>query len=96
MKLVKNIEENKKKFEQISDKEAEEAFKTIIKWIGEDPNREGLKETPKRVVQAFKEYFQGYFKDTDDILSKTFSDVDGYNDMVLENGWKLRRVNNGK
>jgi GTP cyclohydrolase I len=46
MKLVKNIEENKKKFEQISDEEAEAAFKTIIKWIGEDPNREGLKETP--------------------------------------------------
>ena len=84
MKLVKNIEENKKKFEQISDEEAEAAFKTIIKWIGEDPNREGLKETPKRVVQAFKEYFQGYSKNTDDILSKTFSDIDGYNDMVVE------------
>ena len=84
MKLVKNIEENKKKFDQISDEEAEAAFKTIIKWIGEDPNREGLKETPKRVVQAFKEYFQGYSKNTDNILSKTFSDIDGYNDMVVE------------
>ena len=56
MKLVKNIDNNQNS-KKISDKEAEEAFKTILAWMGEDPNREGLLETPKRVVKAFKEYF---------------------------------------
>ena len=54
MKLVKNIEKDLVK-NNVSDKEAEEAFKKILKWIGEDPNREGLVETPKRLVKAFKE-----------------------------------------
>ena len=54
MKLVKNIEENKKKNNQISDREAEEAIETIIKWIGENPEREGLKSTPGRVIKAYK------------------------------------------
>ena len=58
MKLVKN--ENELNKENISDKEAEEAFVKILKWMGEDPGREGLLETPKRVVKAFKEYFKGY------------------------------------
>ena len=84
MKLVKNIEENQKNSEKISEAQAEEAFKTILKWIGEDPNREGLKSTPKRLVKAFKEYFNGYSKDPNAILSKTFSDVKGYDDMVVE------------
>ena len=57
MKLVKNTENNKE-LKKVSDKEAEEAFKTILTWMGEDPNREGLLETPKRVVKAFKEYFK--------------------------------------
>ena len=57
MKLVKNTEDNKE-LKKVSDKEAEEAFKTILSWMGEDPNREGLLETPKRVVKAFKEYFK--------------------------------------
>ena len=60
MKLVKNIEESKNKLSKVSDEEAEQAFRTIIEWIGEDPEREGLKETPKRLIKAFKEYFQGY------------------------------------
>ena len=59
MKLVKDIDNNQNS-KKISDKEAEEAFKTILSWMGEDPNREGLLETPKRVVKAFKEYFKGY------------------------------------
>ena len=84
MKLVKNIEENQKNSDKISEAQAEEAFKTILKWIGEDPNREGLKSTPKRLVKAFKEYFNGYSKDPNAILSKTFSDVKGYDDMVVE------------
>ena len=82
MKLVKN--ENELNKETISDKEAEEAFTKIFKWIGEDPGREGLIETPKRVVKAFKEYFSGYKENPEKILEKTFSDVNGYDDMVVQ------------
>ena len=73
MKLVKNEND---KIQQISDKEAEEAFRVILKWMGEDPLREGLLETPKRVVKAFKEYFKGYSEDPKAILEKTFGDVE--------------------
>ena len=83
MKLVKNTD-IKNQNNKISDKEAEEAFKTILSWMGEDPNREGLLETPKRVVKAFKEYFKGYNEDPNQILDKTFGDVDGYDDMVIQ------------
>ena len=83
MKLVKDIENNQNS-KKISDKEAEEAFKTILSWMGEDPNREGLLETPKRVVKAFKEYFKGYKEDPIQVLDKTFGDVDGYDDMVIQ------------
>jgi GTP cyclohydrolase I len=85
MKIVKNLEkvrENSKV--KVNDDEAEEAFRTIIRWIGEDPSREGLIETPKRVVKAFKEYFKGYHQDANSELRKTFGDVQGYDDMVLE------------
>jgi len=83
MKLVKetNTDQNLKK---ITDKEAEEAFRTILSWVGEDPNREGLLETPKRVVKAFKEYFKGYQEDPNQVLDKTFGDVEGYDDMVVQ------------
>ena len=84
MKLVKNNYKNSLKKSEVSDKQAEEAFKTILKWIGEDPNREGLIETPKRVIKAFKEYFKGYHQDAEADLSKTFGDVEGYDDMVVE------------
>ena len=83
MKLVKDIDNNQN-FKKISDKEAEEAFKTILAWMGEDPSREGLLETPKRVVKAFKEYFKGYKEDPIQVLDKTFGDVDGYDDMVIQ------------
>jgi GTP cyclohydrolase I len=84
MKLVKDTINNLNENKQISDKDAEEAFKTILTWMGEDPNREGLLETPKRVVKAFKEYFKGYKEDPDKILDKTFGDVEGYDDMVVQ------------
>ena len=84
MKLVKDIDKSLSKKAEVSDKQAEEAFKTILKWIGEDPNREGLIETPKRVIKAFKEYFKGYHQDAHADLSKTFGDVEGYDDMVVE------------
>ena len=83
MKLVKDIDNNQNT-KKISDKEAEEAFKTILAWMGEDPSREGLLETPKRVVKAFKEYFKGYKEDPIQVLDKTFGDVDGYDDMVIQ------------
>ena len=84
MKLVKDIDKNSPKKPEVSDKQAEDAFRTILKWIGEDPNREGLIETPKRVIKAFKEYFKGYHQDAHADLSKTFGDVEGYDDMVVE------------
>ena len=84
MKLVKNIDKNSSKKSEVSDKQAEEAFKTILRWIGEDPNREGLVETPRRVIKAFREYFKGYHQDAHADLSKTFGDVEGYDDMVVE------------
>ena len=84
MKLVKDTDNKTVEANKVSDKEAEEAFKTILSWMGEDPGREGLLETPKRVVKAFKEYFVGYNEDAEKILSKTFGDVEGYDDMVVE------------
>ncbi len=84
MKLVKDTESKILDANNVSDKEAEEAFKTILTWLGEDPNREGLLETPKRVMKAYKEYFSGYKVDPDKILDKTFGDVDGYDDMVIQ------------
>ena len=84
MKLVKDTDNLKKKKPQISDEKAEEAIRTIIQWVGEDPNREGLLSTPKRVVKAFKEYFKGYTEDPKQFLSKTFTEVEGYDDMVIE------------
>ena len=84
MKLVKDIDKSSSKKPAVTDKQAEEAFKKILTWIGEDPNREGLIETPKRVVKAFKEYFKGYHQDASTELLKTFGDVEGYDDMVVE------------
>ena len=84
MKLVKDIENKNLETKKVSDKEAEEAIRTILTWMGEDPKREGLLETPKRVVKAFKEYFQGYTEDAKKILDKTFGDVEGYSDMVVQ------------
>ena len=89
MKLVKDIQQNKENLSRISDQQAEEAIKTIIEWIGENPNREGLKSTPKRVVKAFKEYFKGYKEDPKKFLQKTFSEVDGYDDMVVEKNIRI-------
>jgi GTP cyclohydrolase I len=82
MKLVKETDSQVTK--KVSDQEAEEAFRTILTWMGEDPSREGLLETPKRVTKAFKEYFAGYIEDANKILEKTFGDVEGYDDMVVE------------
>ncbi|HSM18965.1 MAG TPA: GTP cyclohydrolase I, partial [Hyphomicrobiales bacterium] len=63
--------------------EAEEAVRTLIAWAGDDPNREGLIETPKRVIDAYDEFFKGYDECALDVLSRTFDDVGGYDDIVL-------------
>jgi len=89
MKLVKDTNQLEKK-QEISDQKAEEAIRTIIKWIGEDPDREGLRSTPSRVIKAFKEYFQGYKEDASNYLKKTFKDVEGYDDMVIEKNISVR------
>ena len=84
MKLVKDTDNKNLDIKKVSDKEAEEAVRTILTWMGEDPKREGLLETPKRVVKAFKEYFQGYTEGAKKVLDKTFGDVEGYSDMVVQ------------
>ena len=81
MKLVK--ETAKDINQKVTDKEAEEAFIKILNWMGEDPGREGLLETPKRVIKAFKEYFKGYNEDPKKVLEKTFGDVEGYDHIVI-------------
>ena len=68
---------------KVSREEAEKAVETLIKWAGDNPKREGLKETPKRVIKAFEEFFSGYKESPEDYLSKTFEDVQGYEDIVM-------------
>ena len=63
--------------------EAAEAVRTLIRWAGDDPAREGLSETPGRVVRAFDEWFSGYREDPSQILAKTFEETDGYDEMVV-------------
>lgn len=63
--------------------EAEEAVRTLIRWIGEDPTREGLVGTPKRVVRAYEEFYSGYATDPVDLLQRTFGEVEGYDEMVV-------------
>ena len=75
MKLVKDTNNNNLEIKKVSDKEAEEAIRTILSWMGEDP---------KRVIKAYKEYYGGYKVDPDKILDKTFGDVDGNDDMVIQ------------
>ena len=68
---------------KISREEAEEAVRTLIKWAGDNPKREGLLDTPKRVVKAYEEFFIGYKESAKEYLSKTFEDVNGYEDIVM-------------
>ena len=89
MKLVKT-DQIKKNQQEVSDETAKEAVKTIIKWIGENPDREGLKSTPSRVIKAFKEYFGGYEENPANYLKKTFTEVEGYDDMVIEKNISIR------
>ena len=71
------------KTERPSTEAAIDAVRTLIAWAGDDPNREGLRDTPKRVIDAYREWFRGYDMDPAEELSRTFEDVSGYDDMVL-------------
>lgn len=66
-----------------SEAEAQEAVKTLIRWAGDDPMREGLRDTPKRVVEAYKEFYAGYDIDPEDVLARTFEEVQNYDEVVL-------------
>ena len=77
-KIILDKQDNK----IISQEEAEQAVKTLIQYIGEDPEREGLVDTPKRVIKSFNEFYAGYSQDPEILLSKTFEDIEGYDDIV--------------
>ncbi|MDC3063882.1 GTP cyclohydrolase I FolE [Alphaproteobacteria bacterium] len=68
---------------EVTIEEAEKAVETLLTWIGDDPKREGLVETPKRVIKAFREHFSGYRENPSEILSKTFKEIQGYDDIVV-------------
>ena len=84
--ILKKKENTKK---QPTEEQAKEAVRTLISWAGDDPDREGLIETPKRVIKAYKEFFAGYFENPDQILSKTFEEVAGYDEMVIVKNIKV-------
>ena len=68
-----------------TEQEAAEAVRTLIRWAGDDPAREGLRDTPMRVVRSYREFFAGYGQDPNAILARTFSEVDGYDEMIVMN-----------
>ncbi len=76
---------NKKSLKKPSRAEAEEAVRTLIRWAGDNPDREGLKGTPDRVVRSYEEFFDGYSKSPEAILKKTFEEINEYNEMVVLN-----------
>ncbi len=84
---INNI--NKIKSAKPTEEEAMEAVKTLIKWTGDNPNREGLIDTPKRVVKAYRDFFSGYALDPREILSKKFQEVDGYDEIIILKNIKL-------
>ena len=74
-----------RKPERPSRTEAEDAVRVLIRWAGDDPKREGLRDTPSRVVKAYEEFFAGYLQDPREILARTFSEVEGYDEMIVMN-----------
>ena len=80
---IQNKIEPEEKVLKPTREEAEEAVRTLISWTGDNPDREGLIETPKRVVKAYEEFFEGYEIDPEEVLTKTFEEVQGYDDAVI-------------
>ena len=70
--------------------EAEQAVEVLLRWAGDDPSREGLVDTPARVVRAYEEFFSGYAEDPEEMLARTFEEVEGYDDMVMLRGIDLQ------
>ena len=84
MSKIEKISNLKKiKSSKISENEAMDAVKTLIKWAGDNPQREGLKETPARVIRSYKDFFSGYKSDPREILSKKFKEVEGYDEIII-------------
>jgi GTP cyclohydrolase I len=81
--IVKNFPASKEKQVRPSQQEAEEAVRVLLRWSGDDPAREGLLDTPKRVATAYRELFAGYEQSPEDVLGRTFEEVSGYDDIVL-------------
>ncbi len=79
---TKKVRQDEKEVIKPSQQEAEEAVRVLLRWAGDNPEREGLIETPARVVKAYKEWFAGYDKDPQEVLAKTFEDVEGYSELV--------------
>ena len=82
-KIEKFSNLKKIKSTKISENQALEAVKTLIRWTGDNPEREGLKETPKRVIRSYKDFFSGYNSDPREILSKKFKEVEGYDEIII-------------
>jgi GTP cyclohydrolase IA len=80
---LRSAQPSKAPVEKPTRDEAMDAVRTLLRWAGDDPTREGLLDTPKRVVKAYEELFKGYGEDPDEVLNKVFKDVDGYDDMVI-------------
>jgi len=70
----------------VDDAEAKRAFRDLLRWIGENPDRDGLKKTPARMIRAYREYFAGYALDPEEVLRTTFTETDGYDEMVVLRG----------
>jgi GTP cyclohydrolase I len=68
---------------EISQQQAEDAVRTLLMWAGENPDREGLRDTPRRVVRAYRDWFSGYLSDPADYLRRTFEEVEGYDEMIV-------------
>ena len=84
MSKIEKISNLKKiKSSKILEDEAMDAVKTLIKWAGDDPSREGLRDTPKRVVKSYKDFFSGYNLDPREILSRKFKEVEGYDEIIV-------------
>ncbi len=78
-----DVERGSRAFVNVSRADAEDAIRTLLTWAGDDPDREGLRDTPSRVARAYEEFFKGYDEDPAAMLSRTFEEVEGYDDIVL-------------
>jgi GTP cyclohydrolase I len=86
IQLARSLRGSGSRTEKITNADIEQAFRDLFRWIGEDPDRDGLRETPSRLIRAYQEYFAGYQQDPEQILRKTFEETEGYDEMVVLRG----------